>query len=90
MHDRRYSVYYNYHWVSVDDQYSILEPQLHSLSGHCITVRSAASPRLLVFNPATPRRPPAKSASPTPITNAESHEPLSAFLKLETDQKEQV
>ena len=54
------------------------------------TARSAASPRLSTFNPATPRRPPAKSASPTPITNGESHEALSTSLKLETDQKEQV
>jgi hypothetical protein len=55
------------------------------------TARSVASPRLSTFNPATtPRRPPAKSASPIPAVNGESHEALSASLKLETDQKEQV
>lgn len=54
------------------------------------TARSAASPRPSNFNPATPRRPPAKSASPTPVVNGESHQALSASLKLETDQKEQV
>ena len=53
------------------------------------TARSVASPRL---NPATtPRRPPAKSVSPVPpVANGESHEALSASLKLETDKKEQV
>ena len=51
------------------------------------TARSVA-PRL---NPATTlRRPPAKSASPVPAANGESHEALSASLKLETDKKEQV
>jgi hypothetical protein len=54
------------------------------------TARSAASPRPSAFNPATtPRRPPAKSASPIPL-NGESIEALSTSLKLETDQKEQV
>ena len=52
------------------------------------TARSVASPRL---NPATTsRRPPAKSASPVPPASGESHEALSASLKLETDKKEQV
>ena len=52
------------------------------------TARSVASPRL---NPTTTaRRPPAKSASPVPVANGESHEALSASLKLETDKKEQV
>ena len=55
------------------------------------TARSVASPRLSTFSPATTtRRPPAKSASPVPVVSGESHEALSASLKLETDQKEQV
>ena len=51
------------------------------------TARSVASPRL---NPATTSRRPPKSASPIPVANGESHEALSASLKLETDKKEQV
>ncbi|KAF8807512.1 hypothetical protein BYT27DRAFT_7223332 [Phlegmacium glaucopus] len=69
---------------------SSLPPTTTPLVTRGATARSAASPRLSTFNPATARRPPAKSASPIPIVNGESHEALSASLKLETDQKEQL
>ncbi|KDR85104.1 hypothetical protein GALMADRAFT_131843 [Galerina marginata CBS 339.88] len=56
------------------------------------TARSAASPRLSTLNSAAPRRPVAKSASPTPVVNISAngdiHEALAASLKQETDQKE--
>jgi hypothetical protein len=69
----------------------MLPPTATPLVARGATARSAASPRLSTFNPATtPRRTPAKSASPTPLVNGESHEALSASLKLETDHKEQV
>ena len=70
---------------------SKMPPSATPLVARGATARSAASARLSPFNPATaPRRPSAKSVSPTPLVNGESHEALLASLKLETDQKEQV
>ncbi|KAF8974032.1 hypothetical protein BDZ97DRAFT_1647833 [Flammula alnicola] len=53
------------------------------------TARSAASPRLSTLS-SNARRPLPKSASPIPAINGEMHDALTASLKQETDQKEQL
>ncbi|KAF9478513.1 hypothetical protein BDN70DRAFT_879850 [Pholiota conissans] len=54
------------------------------------TARSAASPRLSTLNPSLARRPAPKSVSLAPTNNGEINDALSASLKQETDQKEQL
>ncbi|KAJ3509409.1 hypothetical protein NLJ89_g5238 [Agrocybe chaxingu] len=55
------------------------------------TARSAASPRVSTLNSASRRSMSiSKSATPTPVANGDTHESLTASLKQETDQKEQL